>query len=401
MNPPCFMLIAGEPSGDALGAQLVGELRRTFARTAFAPRFFGAGGPRMAGAGVTLDFDLTQHAVTGLVEVLRHLGKFRRLLRRLLDLACARQPDVIVLVDFQAFNRRFAGALRRRLAAATGPFVNWRPRLVQFVSPQVWASRPQRAYDLAENIDLLLCLFPFEKEWYARRTPGLHVEVVGHPLLDRYPGLPPPGTLPPPPTRRPPLIALLPGSRADELRRHLPVLLGTARRLAARDELQFCLVLPDNTLRPLAEAALRTCPVEVAVEVGGLARTLSEATLALASTGTVTLECALFRVPTVALYITSPLTYWIGRRLATVHYLAMPNLLAGTRVMPEFLQDAATPENLADAATELLHHPVLREAFRRKLDEVVAQLGGPGATRRAALAIARLDSPAIAGKLGG
>ncbi|MCZ7640708.1 MAG: hypothetical protein M5U12_34415 [Verrucomicrobia bacterium] len=178
-------------------------------------------------------------------------------------------------------------------------------------------------------------------------------------------------------------------------------MLGTARRLAARDELQFRLVLPDNTLRPLAEAALRTCPVEVAVEVGGLARTLSEATLALASTGTVTLECALFRVPTVALYITSPLTYWIGRRLATVHYLAMPNLLAGTRVMPEFLQDAATPENLADAATELLHHPVLREAFRRKLDEVVAQLGGPGATRRAALAIARLDSPAIAAKLGG
>ncbi|MBE7500401.1 MAG: hypothetical protein HS113_08870 [Verrucomicrobiales bacterium] len=159
-------------------------------------------------------------------------------------------------------------------------------------------------------------------------------------------------------------------------------------------------MLPDDTLRPLAEATLRAGAVEVALEVGGLARTLSETTLALASTGTVTLECALFRVPTVALYITSPVTYRIGRRLATVNHLAMPNLLAGTRVMPEFLQDAATPENLAGAATELLHHPVLRAAFRRKLDEVVAQLGGPGASRRAALAIARLDSPAIAGKLG-
>jgi lipid-A-disaccharide synthase len=400
MNPPSFMLIAGEPSGDALGAQLVGELRRTFARTAFAPRFFGAGGPRLAAAGVTLEFDLTRHAVTGFVEVFRQLRKFRRLLRRLLEVACTRQPDVIVLVDFQAFNRRFARALRRRLAAATGPFVNWHPRLVQFVSPQVWASRPQRAYDLAEDIDLLLCLFPFEQRWYARHRPNLRVEVVGHPLLDRYPGLPPAGTLPPIPTRHPPLIALLPGSRTDELRRHLPVLLETARRLAARDELRFRIVLPEDTLRPLAEAAVRDGPVEAALEVGGLGRTLSEATLALASTGTVTLECALFRVPTVALYITSGLTYWIGRRLATVKYLAMPNLLAGTRVMPEFIQDAATPENLAAAATELLHHPVLREAFRHKLDEVVAQLGGPGATRRAARAIARLDSPALAGKLG-
>jgi lipid-A-disaccharide synthase len=126
----------------------------------------------------------------------------------------------------------------------------------------------------------------------------------------------------------------------------------------------------------------------VAIEVGGLAAALREATVAVASTGTVTLECALYRVPTVALYITSPLTFFIGRQLATVEYLAMPNILAGTRVMPEFLQSAATPATLAEAVTNFLRHPVLREAYRKKLDEVVSQLGGPGASRRAAEAIA-------------
>lgn len=391
-----ILLIAGEPSGDALGAQLVAELRAVLAAEPFAPVFFGAGGPRMAEAGVTLDLDLTRHAVTGVADVLRQLSTFRRCLRRLLELAVARQPDVIVLIDFQAFNRRFARALHRCLRRRAGVFDNWRPRVVQFVSPQVWGSRPQRAYDLAADVDLLLCLFGFEKDWYARRAPALQVEFVGHPLLDRHrrerAGSGPAAHSSELYSRRP-LVLLLPGSRDGELRRHLPVLLGASRLIATRHDARFRVVLPDERWRPLAATALRGSPLEVEVTVGGLAEALQAATVAIASTGTVTLECALFRVPTVALYITSPLTYLIGRQLATVQYLAMPNILAGTRVMPEFVQSAATPANVAAAAMNFLRHPRLREAYQRKLDEVVAQLGEPGASRRAAEAIARLLAP--------
>jgi lipid-A-disaccharide synthase len=381
MNPTRIMLVAGEPSGDALAAQLVQELRVALVDEPFAPQFFGAGGPRMTAAGVSVQLDLTRHAVTGLVEVLLNLAQFRRFLRDLLDLACRRQPDVVVMVDFQAFNRRFARALRVRLRHRARLFANWRPRLVQFVSPQVWASRPNRAYDLAEDVDLLLCLFRFEQAWYRQRTPRLRVEVVGHPLLDRYRvermAAGGPAAQPGPQ----PLVLLLPGSRAGEIRRHLPVMLEAAR---------IIMMLPDASLRPLAEPMLAAASQPVPLEIGRLGEALQEAAVAIASTGTVTLECALFRVPTVAMYITSPLTYLIGKQLATVPYLAMPNLLANTRVMPEFIQSAATPAALAEAAINLLRHPFLRDAVARKLDEVVAQLGGPGASRRAAHAIARL-----------
>lgn len=386
------MLVAGEPSGDLLGAELVGALRRALAAEPFAPRFFGAGGPQLAAAGVELAFDLTRHAVTGLVEVLRLLAEFRRLMRQLLDLACERQPDVIVLVDFQGFNRRFAHALRRRVNAQRRRFNNWHPRIVQYVSPQVWASRPGRAYALADDVDLLLCLFPFERDWYAQRVPRLRVEAVGHPILDRHGGQ---GKLRPasPPEPAPgvtSLVLLLPGSRAGELRRHLPVMLETVRLMDIRHRVRFRLVLPDTSLRGLVEEQLRTCSVPVEVCIGGLSESLAETAVAIASTGTVTLECAYFRVPTVALYRTSPVTFWIGKRLATVNSLAMPNLLAGTRVMPEFLQSTATPEKLAEAAGNLLTRPFLRDAIRAKLDEVVAQLGQPGASTRAAQAIVSL-----------
>ena len=190
------MLIAGDPSGDLLAAELVGALReRVLAgafdtsadvqplRTALAPRFFGAGGPKMAGAGVELAFDLTQHSVIGISDVFKNILKFRRLFRQLFRLALERQPDVIVGVDYGGFNLRFGRAIKQHVRAHRSQFNNWNPKIVQFVSPQVWASRPARAYQLADNYDLLLSIFPFEKEWYARRVPKLRVEFVGHPMV--------------------------------------------------------------------------------------------------------------------------------------------------------------------------------------------------------------------------
>ena len=390
MQPTSFMFIAGEASGDSLAAELVRELQAQLAArgSSFGPRFFGAGGPEMAAAGVELAFDLTQHSVIGLLEALQSYGKFKRLFDQLLDLAFARQPEVIVCVDFSGFNRRFAHAVRRRLARHQNAFNNWRPRLVQYVSPQVWASRADRAVTMAQDFDLLLCLFPFEREWYAVRTPGFRVEFVGHPMLDRHAS----ASLAPAAAARAgdaPEVLLLPGSRVGELRRHLPPMLAAARLIAEVERVSLRMVLPNDALADLARPLAAAVP-GLRVQVGGLAESLRAATVALASTGTVTMECACFGVPTVALYKTSWSTYQIGRRIIQVEYLAMPNLLAGEAVFPEFIQDDATPLNLADAVVELLRLPEQRAAVQRKLAAVIASLGGPGATRRAATAVLRL-----------
>jgi len=391
------MLVAGETSGDLLGAELVSALRRSSGWRAWPhePRVFGAGGPHMRAAGVDIALDLTRHAVVGLAEVVRRALEFRRLLQSLVDLACARQPDLLVGIDFSAFNRRLVQAVRRRLAAQNGVFHNWRPRFVQYVSPQVWASRPRRAYGLARDYDMLLCLFSFEKEWYARRVPKLAVEWVGHPLLDRHAAClaRPPNSSPAAPSD-PPTILLLPGSRVGELQAHLPILLGAVERLRAGPRVRFQLVLPNADLRPLAERLGARDGPDFAVEVDGLSEALDRASVAIASTGTVTLECALYGVPTVTFYKTSWTTYQFAKRLVTVAYAAMPNILANAPVFPEFIQHAATPDSLADAARALLTDPARRAQIRQRLAQVVASLGGLGAGDRAAAAILDiLDSP--------
>ena len=155
--------------------------RRSNAEDVRNPQFFGAGGPKMAAAGVELAFDLTQHSVIGISDVLKNYFKFRRLFNQLLKLAIERKPDVIIGVDFGGFNLRFGHAIKEYVR--NNPFSKWNPKIVQFVSPQVWASRPGRANLLAADYDLLLSIFPFEKDWYAQRVPKLRVEFVGHPMV--------------------------------------------------------------------------------------------------------------------------------------------------------------------------------------------------------------------------
>lgn len=391
MTPLRIMVIAGEASGDMLAAELVRELRATLIErytyradlqpleADLAPSFFGAGGPRMADAGVELAFDLTSHAVVGLVEVLRNYGKFRKLFHELLKMAVERQPHVIICVDFSGFNRRFAHAVKRYVRSRRGAFFDWNPRIVQYVSPQVWASREGRAYAMARDFDLLLSIFPFEPGWYRRRVPLFRVEFVGHPMLDRYGGLLPKRIDLP---EASPLVLLLPGSRVGELKRHLPVMILAWQAIAAcLPKVRARMVLPTENLAQLARA---TVPSGVEIQIGGLADSLREATIAIASTGTVTMECAYFGVPTVTLYRTSWSTYEIGKRLVKVKSLTMPNLLAGEAIFPEFIQHDATPAKLADAALGLLQDPTRRGHVRARLREIMATLGGPGASRRAA-----------------
>jgi lipid-A-disaccharide synthase len=419
MSVRSIMLVAGETSGDLLAAELVRSLGPHFEKQPFPPKWFGAGGERMEAAGVEIVQEMTRHAVVGVGDVARSLARYRRIFNHLLDTACARQPDLVVLVDFTGFNRRFAHALRHRIARQSPVFGNWRPRIVQYVSPQVWASRPGRGRKMARDIDLLLCLFPFETEWYAQRVPGLRVEWVGHPICDRYPqqwealASKDSGE---PPDDRPPLLLLLPGSRRSELQRHLPVMLEATRKLAGRKPLRVRIVLPGDHLLPMARqiaeqsgARLQSDAGDSAtrqrlslalgakgshptipLEVGGLATALEEARVAIASTGTVTLECALFGVPTVALYKTSWLTYQIARQLVTVDYMAMPNILAKSHVFPEFIQDDATPENLAAAAGNLLPDSTARRKVQFTLRKLAGELGGPGASDRAAEQIRQL-----------
>lgn len=372
------MVIAGETSGDMLAAELVRALRdQARAARHEPPEFFGAGGPRLAAAGVQLAVDMTEHAVVGLWEVVKRYGTFRRIFHQLLRLAGERRPEVVLCVDFSGFNRRFGNAVKTLARQQDGDA--WQPRLVQMVSPQVWASRPGRAQSLARDFDLLLSIFPFEKAWYARHAPGLRVEYVGHPLFDRYPR--PPADAPAPSAG--PRVVLLPGSRWAELKRHLPPLLGAWEVMRGRHPAASAvMVLPDERLRALA--LQQGAGAAVTVQVGGLAERLREATVALACTGTVTMECAYFGVPTVTLYKTSWVTYEVARRLVTVPTLTMPNLLAGTAVYPEFIQYQATPQALAHAALEFIEQPASAAAVRAQLRQVMAGLGGPGAAARAA-----------------
>ncbi len=426
MKPKTFMLIAGEASGDTLAAELVSALRAKVLevesaptadvqplRTPLAPRFFGAGGPKMAAEGVELAFDLTEHSVIGLSDVLKKLVKFRRLFHQLFRLAVERQPDVIIGVDYGVFNLRLGLAIRRYVRRRLSSFQPWNPKLVQFVSPQVWASRPGRARVLEENHDLLLSIFPFEKAWYAERAPKLRVEFVGHPMVGRFALASPRSSGSPNPLHEKknggavehvPTVLLLPGSRPDEVRRHLAVIAGSFELIRKKiPGLRGKMVLPTDSLAREA-APVRLTPnwriqtgaesARIAagweVQVGGLADALATADLAIAKSGTVTLECAFHGVPAVVLYKTSWPTYWIGRRVLSVDYLAMPNLLANEPLFPEFIQHAATPENISGAATELLGDDIRRQAIKTRLAKVVASLGEPGATTRAAEAIISL-----------
>jgi len=382
-----ILMIAGEASGDLLGAELIESIRRQPGGDEV--DFIGAGGPRMEAASLRPEFDLSEHAVVGIWEVLKNYFKFRRLFRHLFELATRREPDAIVLIDYPGFNLRFAKAIRRYNAQGDGAFREWQPKIICYVSPQLWAWKEGRVHQVAKNIDLMLSIFPFEKDWYAERVPSFAVEFVGHPLVDRYPvAKPAEKTVPLDPDlfTEQPTVLLLPGSRRREIDKHLPVMLEAAVIFSEKIKTRLRMVLPREEMLDLARRHIPT-GTEIDLQAGGLAKALSQASLAIASSGTVTMECAWFRVPTVVLYKTSPLTHALGRALLKVPYLAMPNLLAGEELFPEFIQSAANADNLAEASLRLLRDKAERTRILDGLDRVATRLGQPGAAPRAAQAV--------------
>lgn len=381
--PQRVMWVAGELSGDRLGAELLEALHARFSQPI---RHFGMGGPALAAAGMELLEDVTSQAVIGHLEAIKKYRFFRGVLRRLVDYAEAHRPDLVVLVDFSGFNRPLAAALRKRARRRSSR--GWDPKIVYFVSPQVWASRPGRARTLERDLDLLLSIFPFEQDWYAQRHPALDVRFVGHPIVDRYAGSrvstrhrTEGGS-----SKR---LVLLPGSRVGEVHRHLPVMLKTLQLLRKNQFWTAVLAMPNESLASMGLAMVESHGLQncLDIEIGNLPEALAGADFALACSGTVTLECAWFELPTVVMYKTHPLVFLIGKSIVSVPFLAMPNLLAGHELFPERLQSEAIPEKLAEPLREWAANPVQAQEICEELRQIKASLGDPGAVHRASEAI--------------
>jgi lipid-A-disaccharide synthase len=372
------MISCGEASGDLYAGALAAELRRLDPDI----DVFGFGGARLAEAGATLLADYRQYAVTGLSEALRVLPRSYALYRRLVREARARRPAVFVAIDFPDFNFRVGQAMRRLGIP-----------VVYYISPQLWAWRPGRLAVMKRFVDLVLPIFPFEEAIY--RDAGIPVELVGHPLIDlldapvdraaflRELGLDP--------SR--PTVALLPGSRPNELQALLGGLIDAAHLLMADvPAVQFALArapnLDDRWLAP-AVAARDAGSLRLAIASGRTDAVLSAADLVITASGTATIQTALHERPMIIVYRVSPLSYRLGRRFVTVDTFGMPNLIAGRRSVPEFIQEGFTPEAVAREARRLLTDRTAAEAMRADLREVRRRLGEPGASRRAAEAILR------------
>lgn len=371
---PEIFIVAGEASGDRHAAELLRELRKIRPGA----RFTGVGGRHLKAAGQEQMFDLASHAVVGLTDVLLNYLKFRRFFKRLVGELVERQPAALVLVDFPGFNLRLAKALRAKLPNT---------KFIYFISPQVWAWKPGRADQMARLLDHLLVIFSFEKEWFAKRRPDLPVTWVGHPIVDRWEA----DLVEATDEENVERIVLLPGSRKKEIEKHLAILLDTIRIIAARRPgIRFTILASDAERREQIERIIEKQGAQalaVDIRMGYQLTHLSRSSLALVASGTATLECAAAGLPMIILYKVNPITFWIGRKWVKLPYIGMVNVIAGEKVVPEFLQDMARPDALAEASLALLGHPPTLKKMRERLAEVRSTLGVPGVNGRAAKVI--------------
>ncbi len=367
------MIIAGEASGDRHGAMLVAAMRRRHTGLSF----WGVGGEALKAAGVRLLVDAATLSVVGITEVVSKLAGLAAALRTVKGAMLRLQPDLLILIDFPDFNLHLAAFAKKNGIS-----------VLYYISPQIWAWRPGRVKKIKQRVDHMAVILPFEADFYRRH----HVPVtfVGHPLLDTVAPSRPTAFHPEP------LVGLLPGSRDGEVLRHLPMMLAAARRL--RKQMPGCrfLVSVAPGLEPAMVASLvkrhaKSLPVEIVA--GGAGRILPRCALAVAVSGTVTLEAAIFGTPTVIIYRVSALSYALGRLLIRVDNIGLVNLIAGRRLCPELIQKQATADNIARALYAMLHDRAqLRRLSRRVLD-LRARLGGPGASGRVADIACRMLYP--------
>ena len=370
-----IMISCGEASGDLYAGALVTALRALDSTVSVC----GFGGARMAAAGAELVGENRGFGVTGVVEAFSVLRKSWTMLRTLGEAAKTRRPDVFVAIDFPDFNFRLINVMH-----GLGIPV------VYYISPQLWAWRPGRLEQIKKHVDRMLVIFPFEEDIY--RQAGVPVEFVGHPLLDVTPpaasrdavlraaGLDP----------RDPVVALLPGSRPNELRHLLPVLVEAARNVVAKVPAAQWLVarapaLDDALFAPLESeraAGLRVAVLEQATD-----DVLAASDVVVTKSGTATVQAALHGRPMVIVYQLSSLTHAMVRPFMKLKTYGMVNLVAGRTVVPELIQRDFTPDRVAAEVVSLLTDRARADAMRRDLAEVAARFGEPGASRRAAAAV--------------
>jgi lipid-A-disaccharide synthase len=364
-----FLVSAGEASSDLYGAQLIVALRRRARADDEPMEFFGVGGERMRAAGCEIVVEAKHLAVVGMTEILSHLpriySEFHKLLRYVDSLP--KKPDAAIVIDSPAFNFRVARELHRRGVP-----------VIYFVAPQLWAWREYRVRRVQKWIKKVLCIFPFEVDFY--RKYGVDVEYVGHPLAD----LPPPSVSREEYARKFSLdaakqwIALLPGSRVKEVKATMLTMAGAAALLSEQNPvLQFILPVAPSLGAGYMNRLMSDCFEQdqhrpVLVEDARAA--LHHSRGAVVSSGTATVEAALMVTPFVTVYRLSPLTFFAARRLVKVPHVAMPNLIAGRQVVPELLQDDFTPDRVATELQRILEEAPARQQVISDLAEVREKL---------------------------
>ena len=369
-------LIAGEMSGDAHGAGLMRALLEQQPDI----QFLGLGGPQMRAAGGDAMEDwVADAAVVGLWEVLKMYGWFKARFDRALKTMAEEKPDAVVLIDYPGFNLRIAKAIR-----AAG----LRTKILYYISPQVWAWKKGRVKTMAKVLDLMICIFPFEKQFYEKS--GLRTIFAGHPMVDKAQAAT--GT-----PREKDLVGLFPGSRSNEIKRIFPTLLSAAAKIRqARPELRFSISAANDRLAEEIRALATEAGLPEAhgwIEIGQAHSLMQRATVGAVASGTATMEATCYGLPYILVYRVNLLTYVVGKMVVRIKHLGMANILAGREVVRELVQGDLTPDRVAQELLGLLEQEK-GLALTQTLREVANQLGGGDAYTRAAAAVLQELSPA-------
>lgn len=385
MSANDILVVAGEASGDQHAAGLVRELRQLRPEL----RFFGMGGTHLESAGLERLYDARDVSVMGLTEVLPKLPRIVSVMRGLARGAQQREPALAILVDIPDFNLRLARRLKRLGV-----------RVAYYVSPMVWAWRPRRVKQIARDVDRMLCILPFEERWYRER--GVNATYVGNPVQDQVPEPAPAESfrraLGIDPAR--PTIALLPGSRLMEIRRHLRTMVDAARLIAREHPtLQIVVPIAPGIPRHLVEAPFAGTGLSTLFIHERVPDAVGASDVAVVASGTATLEAGLMLRPMVVVYRVSPPTWMVGRAMVRVPHVSLVNILSGRRIVPELLQREMRPERIAAEVSRLWAGPS-REIAVRGLADLRRHLGERGASHRAAEAVLQLLDEAQAAGAG-